>query len=258
MDNNLLKTTCFTTILVVLVLGGCQSQSKVCDVDELICGSDTGSIVIDESYKADAIGAAGGEIGWAQTGKLDLDCLVTFYEPDGSFYLTKQRHQICPWADSIRISADEPGGKVRYQLSSGRVELLEDGFGDKFEYCRWYLAESVLSIVTAPARLVNDSYKFDKGLGPIRMEGLWYYPVSQLRDNCGQYLSEVVFYQNKDSGLFDMVWFAGSGDNFLAVRGYNYKKVGETEILIPSKIEIFNTDSVGTLKERLIKIDYNL
>jgi len=55
-----------------------------------------------------------------------------------------------------------------------------------------------------------------------------------------------------------------SGDDFLAVRGYDYTEVvrmdsqGEKEgVRVPGRIEIFKADSQGNLRQRLVKIDYH-
>jgi len=54
-----------------------------------------------------------------------------------------------------------------------------------------------------------------------------------------------------------MIWFADvSREKFLIVRGYDYRGVEKTQILVPIKIEIFRTDARGVLQERLVKIDF--
>jgi hypothetical protein len=72
----------------------------------------------------------------------------------------------------------------------------------------------------------------------------------------------VTFYQNKKSSLVDILWFVpGEGAvteqvGFVAARSYDYRKIEEDGILVPTKIEVFNTDAKGILQQRTVKIDY--
>jgi len=68
----------------------------------------------------------------------------------------------------------------------------------------------------------------------------------------------VVFYQNNDSSLVDMIRFVSvDREKSLAVRGYDYRKVEKKQVLVPTKIEIFRIDAKGVLQERLVKIDFD-
>ena len=53
-----------------------------------------------------------------------------------------------------------------------------------------------------------------------------------------------------------MVWFAAAGEEkFLMIRGYDYEKAQKQGVLVPAKIEIFETDAAARLQQRLVKID---
>ena len=71
------------------------------------------------------------------------------------------------------------------------------------------------------------------------------------------YWSEVVFYQNRDNSLVDLVWFADVEEGkFFAVRGYDYSRVQKRGVLLPAKIEIFRTDARGALSERVAQVNF--
>lgn len=66
----------------------------------------------------------------------------------------------------------------------------------------------------------------------------------------------MIFYQSRDTSLVDMLWFADIDEgNFFAVRGYDYYEIGDNGILIPTRIEIFRTDSAGTSPKRIVRIE---
>ncbi len=127
------------------------------------------------------------------------------------------------------------------------------------DVCNLHFAEAVLNIATASARLLDKSFKFTKSSKPVKIEGLWYYPMERDRVFVGAlpYWSEVVYYQNTDNSLVDMIWFAGAdGKKFLTVHGYDYSNVKKDGVLVPTKIEIFETDAGGLLQQKLVKIAY--
>ncbi|MFQ6036069.1 MAG: hypothetical protein ACE5NM_09535, partial [Sedimentisphaerales bacterium] len=230
--------------------------------------------------------ATGGMDVWMKTEKLALDGVVAIYEPDDSFYLTEHYFEVYPWSNSIRISAQEPLSNFLWQFSAGQFATLqgdnEKDVAPRVISYRDY-AQATLCIITAPVRLVDESVGFIKEAGPVKMEGQWYYPIVQTRfsippDRVGgqnpesgiqnqvqPYWSKVVFFQNTDSSLVDMVWFAkveegprfaGTQKKFLAVRGYDYKEVVENGVLVPTRIEIFRTDDRAVIGQRMVKIDF--
>ena len=310
-------------VAAIFIVGGCAQQRKK-DADVLDRGPDLEKLVVPGDYADAAIKATGGLQRWAKVKKVQLDCVVTFYQPEGSFYLTEHRFYIYPWSNSIEVFGKEPLGAIAWQLSDGQFRLLP---GDDPSAAlrdvsampvssRDY-AEAILKITTAPVQFLQAGGVFVRGPTPIKMEGLWYDPIesrssrdslqeegpqaqshdraaaSQSRDRQGAavkpYWSKVVYYQNRDSSLVDLLWLAdeqgeasglrkgdsspstslrakglaeftlspakGSEGKFLAVRGYDYKDVQKNGVLLPTKIEIFRTDARAVSRERLVKID---
>jgi len=166
-------------LVTAFVVAGCKQEYKE---DELAYWPDVNTIVVTNDYTPRAIKATGGYQAWIKAIKLQFDSVVTCYNPDGSFYLTEHHYEIYPWSNSIRISAAEPQGKFVWQLSGGRFSVLE---GPKRFYAlpalvqNRYFAEAILDMTTAPVRFLDRSFGFTKGPKPVKMEGLWYYPIER-------------------------------------------------------------------------------
>lgn len=277
-------------VVTAFVVSGCQQRKKR---DVTATEPNIEPLVFIADYASDTIKATAGMDVWMKTKKLELVGVVTIYEgsreegsqPDNSFYLTEHHFEIYPWLNSIKISAQEPQSRFVWQLSEGRLSLLEGdtkldvaptGLLSKTETGVTYrdYADAILNVITAPVRLVDESVGFIKEPGPVKMEGRWYYPIAQTypaprptseegrgtndegRAAAQPYWSKVVFFQNKDNSLIDMVWFAKIDQKkFLAVRGYDYEEIEKGGILAPTKIEIFTTDARAVLEQRVVKID---
>ena len=275
MINRFSKTILLALVTVFLVAGCEQGYEKEGIANE----SEIGTNVVLPGYASRAIEAAGGRRAWMETKKLQLDCVVTFYKSDGSFYLTQQRHEIYPWLDAIRISAQEPQGKFVWQLTPDKFSVLQGaGQIDALPIENRYFAEAILDLITAPIRVLDKSFKFIEGTRPVKRQGLWYYPIERVpmvSIGIEQDWSKVVFYQNTDSSLVDMLWFVpidtiGVDSSVIAseaqpsvaipislmVRGYDYRNVKKRGVCIPTKIEIFRTNAMGVLQQRLVEIEY--
>jgi hypothetical protein len=290
---------------IVLVMAGCSSfkmpriafrsaghrpqpaLSEVEGEDALAYGPDVNAIAVYNDYAPGAIRATGGYQSWIETVKIELDCLVTFYRPDGSFYVTEQKHRIYPWSNSIAISANEPGGafsclllawtakpgRSRAKIASGEFE--RHGAALPLEYLsERNFAEGVLELMTAPARLLDTQAVFSKGPQAVRIDGLWYDPVERIYPPGRTTASPVpqgkaVFYQNRPAPLLlsqessgamvDIIRYSdASAGRFFTVRGYDYKKIKNGGVSVPRKIDIFRTDAGGVLQQLLATIDYKM
>ncbi|MEA3225002.1 MAG: hypothetical protein U9Q07_03565, partial [Planctomycetota bacterium] len=117
----------------------------------------------------------------------------------------------------------------------------------------------ILNIVTAPARFLDGSAEFASQDAPVKIQGQWYHPIdrqAKVGPLSGERVTKAVFYQNRDSSLIDMLQFvcAETGKP-LTVRGYDYDEIEKGGLLVPTRIEVFATDTQGNLQERLVKID---
>jgi len=249
-------------LVMLLTIAGCLQQRKPdVDVSDFEPDVETLAAIPVPDYASRAFEATGGRQAWTKNKKLQLDCVVTFYKPDASFYLTEQQYQIYPWSNSIQISATEPQGKVLCQLSPDKFSIAE---GDYRLYClppelpARLFTEMILDITAAPTRFLDKSAEFARSPKQVKREGLWYQPIERKSLNIGlaKPYSKSVFYQRAESSLVDMIWFAGPGQKeFFAVRGYDWHEQKKHHGWIPAKIEIFKTDARGALQHRLVKID---
>jgi hypothetical protein len=212
-----------------------------------------------------ALDATGGLDAWKKTATLQLDCVVTFYQPDGGFYLTEQHYEVHPWLNSIQISADEPQGKFLWLWSEGKFDVLQgagqiNALSKAVPSCCF--AEDILDIITAPVRFMDGSVDFSERSAPVLIQGEWYYPINRKEKIFTGYISEAVFYQNRESSLVDMIRLACTCTGLARdrkvqyVRGYDYKKVEDSGPLVPDRIEIFESDARDLSQKRLVKIDF--
>ena len=262
MRNRISETICLV-LVAVFVLAGCKQQYEE-DADVLARSQEVTAISVPSDQAALAIKATGGLNAWKKTTQLQLDCVVTFYQPDGSFYLTEQHYEVHPWLNSIQISAGEPQGAFVWRLSNGQFNVLR-GAGQiealpKTVPSRCF-AEVILSIITAPARLLDGSVEFSKQSAPVKIQGKWYYPIDRQNKDAAARISEAVFYQDRDSSLVDMIRLAclntgaAREKTIQYVRGYDYQEVEKNGPLVPTRIEIFETDARDRSQKRLVKID---
>ena len=242
--------------VTILVIAGCQQSEP--EVEELVFRPAIEDFAAIPDFLADSIAAVGGIDAWMDVNEIDFDCIVTFYKPDGTYYLTGHSYRVYTWRPSVQITTDEPKGCIELPLPA---KLSQSDF-----------SEMIIAITTAPARFLDTSYRFSKADKPVKIEGLWYSPIERswvppvLPTDTAESVeliapvkpdwSKVVFYQNNDKSAVDMIWFADvDRDKFLAVRGYDYVEIEKNGVLIPTKIEVFRTDGAGNLLNRLIKLD---
>ncbi len=258
------------SVVAAFIFTGCQGKQEEDVAEVLVSGPNLETISVPPDYVVRAIEAAGGWNAWTGMKELQLDCVVTFYQPDGSFYLTEQSHVVYPWSNSIQISAREPQGAFAWQLSRGKFDVLQDsGQSDALPVVigSSHYAEMILSIITIPARFLDEAAEFSKETTELKIQGQWYYPITrrsrrvvgaEIESEPVRPLSKAVLYQDRDNSLVDMILFDYmGGDDFLAVRGYDYTEVEKEGVRVPVRIEIFKADAGSNLRERLVKIDYH-
>ena len=290
MFDKCLNAICVGLALVVLVVGCERQQNHVeQDTDRLAIGPNSTELVVPAKIIAKAVDSAGGFSAWTKTKKLELNCVVTIYRPDGSFYLTEHKYDIWPWSKAIRITAQEPLDRFIWEYSEGTFTVAQgDESADVSQMPVSYrdFAELVLRIVTAPAGFCNKTTNLLVQPNPVKFGGLWYQPLELVAQKLpdfsdspveagkpagrtvhgraageGQktvepYWSRIVFFQNQDSSLVEIVWFADvAAQKYEAVRGYDYAEVSNAGVFVPHKIEIFRSDPQLGLRDRLVQID---
>ena len=151
-------------ISAVVLFAGCERR-VVTDERDTPSGLDPATISVPSGYASDAFEVAGGLTAWTRTKKMECDCVVTIYEPDGSFYLTQQHYDVDPWSNAIEISGQEPESRYVWRFSNGTMSVIQ-GIGQDRKLladleCSCF-AQAILAIATAPVRLLDPSAQFDR------------------------------------------------------------------------------------------------
>jgi hypothetical protein len=250
-----MKRLPITSILMVITAVSCVGCTKQ-NAKQQSTTPHAPHIVSVPAFAKTAVDAVGGEQAWANTQVILGGCTAKFYRPDGSFYLTRQRHAVYPWSDSIRIYASEPQGTFVWQLTGTDFTLLE-GTPQQAEnlpmtLCNPFIARVIWSIMASPASIATNTDPNTATLGKaVRIEGIWHHPLKIVG---GQ-----AWYQNVDSGILDLYRIEYSDKHiFLTARGYGYRSVEKTDIMLPTKIEIFSSDTAASESRRIIELDYQI
>jgi hypothetical protein len=273
-----LSIALWLVLLITCAIAGCTKQTDK-STGRLARGPDVQTLIEPYDYAAGALEATGGFKKWTKTKRLSLDSVVTFYQPDGSFYLTQQHLEVFPSRTcfGIRISLQEHPGMLLWQFSEGQLTILKGREQDAFRQMqvsyRDY-AEAILSLITAPISFLDASVSFKRQTEPMKVGGLWYDRFERKHimntDGATNGLQEgiesikprwdrIFYYQNKINSFIDLLWFCDiDRQEYLAVRGYDYSEVEEKGILLPTKIEIFTTDARCIFDKRLLTIDITL
>jgi len=260
----------------VLTLTGCgrqAAQGPLQDPDLLATSPDRETLPVPRPWVASALDATGGLGTWTQCRELELRTVVTAYQQDGSVYLTEHDFRVYPWSDAIQVSAHEPHAEVVCRIVSGEYsppqgDLSQDVSPLSASYREY--AEAVLQITTAPVRMLERSVVLTRRPSSVQIAGQWYHPVEatyQPRELVSRekgrektvvvapYWTQGVYFQSQDKFLVDMIWLGKpAGRKFLVVRGYDYAK-SAGGVLIPTKIEVFQSDPDANLGPRLALID---
>ena len=255
------SSTIWAIVVGMFAVGGC-SQQNVQEADALAIGPDVERLSVKSEQASLAIKAAGGIDAWVKTKTIEFDCVATFYQPDGTYYLTEQRYEVYPWSSSLLASGHEPQGGYLWELSKGHFGALEGKSqydGMQVGVDNGCIAEGILNIITAPVRLLDESVEFSPVGEPVRLEGQFYQPIKRAaRPGVTGVppLRDAVFHQRRSDGRVDML-LLGCEDagGALIVRGYDYAEAVDGGVLFPTKIEVFKGDAGGRILHRMIQIN---
>ncbi len=262
--------------LAGLTLTGCGrqvSKDPSQDPNLLATGPDRGSMPVPRPFIAASIDVAGGLPAWAACTKLQFSAIVTANYPDGGLYLTEHQFTLYPWSAAIQVTTGEPRARLAWQvirdqyILKGEEELdVSPLRGSYREY-----AEAVLQIVTTPARMLDNSVVLTRRPVPMQIAGQWYQPIdarypprevvsAQKKRKevtlVEPYWTQGTCFQSQDRPFMDMIWLGNpTAGKFLLVRGYDYSRVPDGEVLIPAKIEIFQSDPEAQFGPRIAMID---
>jgi hypothetical protein len=262
--------------LATLTLTGCGRQvakDSSRDLDLPATGPDQGALPAPPPHVSAALDATGGLATWTQCKRLTFDAVVTANQPDGGYYLTEHQFSVSPWGNAIQISAQEPQAGFTCRIVDGRYRLTGESKADvsPLSVCYRDYAEAVLQITTAPARLLDGNVTLLRKPLPVMISGEWYYPIEakyEARKIVSKgitgdkttvvepYWTQGVYFQKQNGSLVDIIWLANpAAQKFVLVRGYNYARIVKDGVLVPTKIEVFQSDAEVVQGQRLALID---
>lgn len=258
---NRLSNVIWVAVAGVIVVGGCVVEREQ-QADLLAVGPELEELTISSEQAGLAIESAGGLDAWTKAKQIQLACVTTFYQEDGSYYLTEQLYEVFPWSNALRISGREPRGEYAWEFREGRLDVL----GGESQYDgllvgldNGCIADGILSVITAPIRLLDEAVESIWSNEMVKLEGQWYKPIKRVVKpgvDGAEKLRDAGFYQKRSSGRVDMVLLrCGGSESVLIVRGHDYTLLGQGGVMIPSKIEAFKADPNGRVRHRIIQID---
>jgi hypothetical protein len=263
-------------VSAALTLSGCGRQAakdSASEMDLLAISPAPGSLVAPAPAVTEALDATGGLTAWTRTKKLRFRAVVTAYRPDGSSYLTEHDFIVCPWSSAIQISGREPQMELMFRIAEGRYSLLKgDAAKDVSPLSARYrdYAEAVLQATTTPVRMLDDNVSLLPTPLPVMIVGQWYHRIEAkfkartipAKDEKEEpitiepYWTDGIYFQNQSGSCIDMIWLANpAAQNYILVRGYDYARIVNDGVLIPTKIEVFQSDAEASQGRRLALVD---
>jgi hypothetical protein len=251
-------------VLTAVMLTGCGRQAakeSAADLTLSATGPDLQTLPKPRSFVAAALEATGGLSAWEQCKEIDFHAAVTACERDGCFYLTEHDFVLCPWSDSVQVTAHEPRADFTWQIVRGQYHASQADPNVDVSPLRGLsreYADAVLQIATAPVRMLEDSVQLDRRPAATQIAGQWYLPIdAKYKDQpAPPYWTQGIYFQNVDRSLVDMVWLGNAvAQKFLVARGYDYAPSTNAGVLLPTKIEVFRSDSEANIGPRLALVD---
>lgn len=269
--------TVVLTVLTTLIVTGCGrrvAKEPSEDLNLLATGPDREALSVPRPWVTSAFDATGGMATWTWARQLDFDAVVTANRRDGSFYLTEHELAVYPWSDAIRVVAAEPGGSIVWQVVRGQYRMVSgNSQADVSPVSAFYAdyAEAVLQIATAPARMLSRDVTLTRRPNRVQIGGQWYDPIEAKFQGrtivskekgrektvvIAPHWTDGIYFQNQDRRVVDVVWLANpAAQKFLLVRGYDYAPLTKGGVLVPTKIEIFQSGPEALPGPRLALID---
>jgi hypothetical protein len=251
-------------VLAAVTLTGCGRQAAKESAPKLnlpATGPDLQRLPTPSSFVSAALDATGGLSAWEECKKIEFHAAVTASERDGCFYLTEQDFVLCPWSDSVQITAHEPQADFIWQVVHGRYRTSQTDPNADVSPLRGLFrdyADAVLRIATAPVRMLEDSRLLDRRSAAVQIAGQWYLPIdAQYNEQTAEpYWTKGIYFQSVDRSQVDMIWLGNPlTDKFLVARGYDYAPSTNAGVLFPTKIEVFRSDSEANIGPRLALVD---
>jgi hypothetical protein len=257
-------TSAVLIVLTAVMLGGCgrpAAQESAAGLSLPATGPERQTLPKPRAFVSAALDATGGLAAWEQCKEIEFHAAVSACARDGYYYLTEHDFVLCPWSDSVQITAHEPRANFTWQIVRGRYHAsradpnadVSPLRGLSHEY-----ADAVLELATAPVRMLEDTVLLGPRPAATQIAGQWYLPIDAKykEQTATSYWTQGIYFQSADQSLVDMIWLGNPATHkFLIARGYDYAPATVAGVLIPTKIEVFQSDPDANIGPRFALVD---
>ncbi len=186
--------------------------------------------------------------------EISADCIVTYFDEQGSKYVSEQHHTIYPQAMSITVTAVEPEGDFQWSLLNGVFSTVSRGSSNSsVTLCSNEIAHSIVLNIAAKGGFLGDETGIM--LDPVSIAGQVYQPI--VLHSGENSLIKQKLYRDVSTNKINWVEVGNSGGNVLyASRGYNVRKIKDSVSFIPTSIDVYNTGKDGRPSDLKMKIEY--
>lgn len=184
-------------------------------------------------------------------------CIVTFYDKDGSRYISQQTHQICPETETIVISASEPQGQYTWKLAGNSFGLLGNSADPKKldrQICDHLTAKTILTSFLAGSGLITHQQD-ESQTPPIKIEGQWYTPSEPTSKKSSR--TKLKIYINTTTATADRIQLEDIETSItLTAHSYNYRWLEGVAKNVPTKIDVFSANNADAPDRQILEIKY--
>jgi len=197
------KAAVFIMSVVIVCVAGCQQQGK--DVAKI-------------------------------TGQPDVrfSVVAQFLQKDGGQYLTRQQYEIYSDQRAMVLTSDEPYGKVVWSVQNGEYAMQKNQANRAFDKNLYNLmtnkniAHGLLEIYLAGLGKIQPTAEKES----LNFDGQTYELAAQAE-------SDIKIYQNKSTGMLNLVKSGENNSGIYILRGYNYLKFDGQDSFYASKVDIY-------------------
>jgi len=249
--------------LTAVMLTGCgwrASDASAPDLSLLATGPERQPLPT-RSFVSAALDATGTLAAWKECRKIEFHAAVAACERNGCYYLTEHDFVLYPWSAAVQVTAREPRADLTWRVVRGEYHAARaDPNADVSPLRDWprAYADAVFQIATAPVRMLENAVLLGPRPATVQIAGQWYLPIdAKFREQAATpYWTQGVYFQNVDRSLVDMIWLGNPVTHkFLIARGYDYAPATDGGVLIPTKIEVFESDPDAHFGPRLALVD---
>ena len=183
-------------------------------------------------------------------------CVVSYYNADGSYYLTEQQHQFCSDPGKLKVWTDEPAGVFEWLLNGDVFEVTK-GANNVDELERTLIDRNIARVLFTSMMAGSGIYSdwADAKIESEKLDGKWYETIDLGPAGTG-WGSEKI-YRAKDNSQIELVQLEDIENNtVLTAHCYNYRYSDSLGKMAPMKIDILTSDLAGGAAKLTLRINY--